>query len=339
MLADDVQLELQPQPAEAEPPDHLLKKSESWWVGKARADRITKQKALMKKIAAAQQSGSFVQFRAYLVSIGEPESGWPRPCACNGDRSPPYLRLRLIVDAHPAKPPQLEEFLEYHCTNAFPLLHDRPDQPSRHLAPAPYIGSDGAWSGYVGNAASSAFDLPLRAQVGIEVFHWHDLLLAFFPGCVAPAEDWPAEPLLRNALQTATPAEVDRLYTRLPPTLRATLRDFQVEAVRFGLGRGGQTLLADEMGLGKTLQALAIAAAYANRDSGRDGSWPLLIVSPSSMRDVWVRNLERWLGSKCMRNPNELCVLRRVMDQVQPQPRPQPPAPTPDPKPDPQPRP
>ncbi|OMO53971.1 SNF2-related protein, partial [Corchorus olitorius] len=50
--------------------------------------------------------------------------------------------------------------------------------------------------------------------------------------------------------------------------------------VRFVLQHGGRALLADEMGLGKTLQAIAVALCL--RDS-----WPVLILTPSSLRLHW----------------------------------------------------
>lgn len=43
------------------------------------------------------------------------------------------------------------------------------------------------------------------------------------------------------------------------------------------------------MGLGKTIQALAIAAAYRSE-------WPLLIVTPLSLRCSWRDAAIRWLG-------------------------------------------
>lgn len=43
-----------------------------------------------------------------------------------------------------------------------------------------------------------------------------------------------------------------------------------------------------QMGLGKTLQAIAVAAYYKE-------AWPLLIIVPSSLRYVWIEELEKWL--------------------------------------------
>lgn len=46
---------------------------------------------------------------------------------------------------------------------------------------------------------------------------------------------------------------------------------------RYGISKKGRCIIADDMGLGKTIQALGIAAYYQQ-------NWPLLIVTPSSMR-------------------------------------------------------
>ena len=97
--------------------------------------------------------------------------------------------------------------------------------------------------------------------------------------------------------------------SRVPRALRATLRPFQTDAVEFAIRRDGRVLLADEMGLGKTLQALAISAAFS------DDSWPALVLCPTSVREVWVEMLERWIPQL---QPRELCVLRRRFDMVCP---------------------
>ncbi|GER42409.1 chromatin remodeling factor18 [Striga asiatica] len=49
---------------------------------------------------------------------------------------------------------------------------------------------------------------------------------------------------------------------------------------RFVLQHGGRALLADEMGLGKTLQAIAVASCIRE-------AWPVLILTPSSLRLHW----------------------------------------------------
>ena len=47
-------------------------------------------------------------------------------------------------------------------------------------------------------------------------------------------------------------------------------------------------LLADEMGIGKTLQAIAIAWYFRN-------DWPLLIVVPSFLKQIWRLEILKWL--------------------------------------------
>lgn len=94
------------------------------------------------------------------------------------------------------------------------------------------------------------------------------------------------------SLQGRTPregeGEVASRLARVPQALRARLLPFQVDAVRFGLKRGGRVLLADEMGVGKSVQALAIATCYRDQ-------WPLLVVAPAALRLVWVEQIEVWL--------------------------------------------
>lgn len=50
----------------------------------------------------------------------------------------------------------------------------------------------------------------------------------------------------------------------------------------------GRVLLGDEMGVGKTIQALAIVYLY-RRD------WPVLIITPSSLKSVWRHEISKWL--------------------------------------------
>ncbi|MEO0448355.1 MAG: DEAD/DEAH box helicase, partial [Verrucomicrobiota bacterium] len=81
----------------------------------------------------------------------------------------------------------------------------------------------------------------------------------------------------------------------LPSTLKAELRDYQVEGVTWlqflrGFGLGG--ILADDMGLGKTVQTLAhlLVERRARRAQGR----PSLIVAPTSVISNWEREAERF---------------------------------------------
>lgn len=55
------------------------------------------------------------------------------------------------------------------------------------------------------------------------------------------------------------------------------------------VARSGRVLWGDEMGLGKTLQALVTALYY-------QAEWPMLIISPSSLRLTWAAEIEKWLG-------------------------------------------
>lgn len=56
------------------------------------------------------------------------------------------------------------------------------------------------------------------------------------------------------------------------------------------------------MGLGKTLQALSVAYYYRIE-------WPLLILTPSSMRYSWVEEIERWLPEI---EPTQINLIRGV---------------------------
>ncbi|NXF01892.1 SMAL1 protein, partial [Smithornis capensis] len=69
-----------------------------------------------------------------------------------------------------------------------------------------------------------------------------------------------------------------------------SLMPFQREGVNFAILRNGRLLLADDMGLGKTIQAICIAAYYQKE-------WPLLVVTPSSVRFTWAEAFHRWLPS------------------------------------------
>ncbi|XP_069083156.1 SWI/SNF-related matrix-associated actin-dependent regulator of chromatin subfamily A-like protein 1 [Pleurodeles waltl] len=68
------------------------------------------------------------------------------------------------------------------------------------------------------------------------------------------------------------------------------LMPFQRDGVNFAISREGRLLLADDMGLGKTIQGICIAAYYRQE-------WPLLVVTPSSVRFTWAEAFQRWLPS------------------------------------------
>ncbi|XP_065896709.1 SWI/SNF-related matrix-associated actin-dependent regulator of chromatin subfamily A-like protein 1 isoform X2 [Dysidea avara] len=80
------------------------------------------------------------------------------------------------------------------------------------------------------------------------------------------------------------------LSSRVDDKLVNTLMPFQREGVEFGIHHKGRVLIADDMGLGKTLQAICIAAYYRE-------VWPLLILCPSSVRQMWGEAFEYWLPS------------------------------------------
>lgn len=96
----------------------------------------------------------------------------------------------------------------------------------------------------------------------------------------------------RQAAPVPLPALAPQVVTQMHAKLRAkllhSLYPFQREAVRFALAREGRMLLADEMGLGKTITAIAIATHYVDE-------WPMLIITPSSLRQNWNGELRRWV--------------------------------------------
>ncbi|KVH96404.1 HARP domain-containing protein [Cynara cardunculus var. scolymus] len=87
-------------------------------------------------------------------------------------------------------------------------------------------------------------------------------------------------PLLSLSSAEKVIGELNDRYDLMPDSIESKLLPFQREGVRFVLQHGGRVLLADEMGLGKTLQAIAVASCV--RDS-----WPVLVLTPSSLRLQW----------------------------------------------------
>ena len=111
-------------------------------------------------------------------------------------------------------------------------------------------------------------------------------------------------PALDAVLEEAGEVKADAAWTRhvarirtaegwtpkLPPTLQAELRDYQVEGfvwlsrlARWGAG----ACLADDMGLGKTVQAIAVML-----DRAEDG--PCLVVAPTSVCPNWAAEIARF---------------------------------------------
>jgi SNF2 family DNA or RNA helicase len=84
--------------------------------------------------------------------------------------------------------------------------------------------------------------------------------------------------------------EAQSLDPKVPSTLRAELRDYQIDGYKW-LSRlahwGGGACLADDMGLGKTLQALAIILEKAPNG-------PTLVVAPTSVCMNWQQEANRF---------------------------------------------
>ncbi|XP_024197093.1 SWI/SNF-related matrix-associated actin-dependent regulator of chromatin subfamily A-like protein 1 isoform X2 [Rosa chinensis] len=123
------------------------------------------------------------------------------------------------------------------------------------------------------------------------------------------------DPLVHRAIAAVSVVpDIRDLYDRIPSFIESKLLGFQREGVRylvslefvpdlmsvvFNLHRilysaddcehGGRAFLADEMGLGKTLQAIAVASCI--RDS-----WPVLILTPSSLRLQWASMIQQWMN-------------------------------------------
>ncbi|XP_062189338.1 uncharacterized protein LOC133892517 isoform X2 [Phragmites australis] len=98
------------------------------------------------------------------------------------------------------------------------------------------------------------------------------------------------DPLVQRALVAALGVKDLRdLYDRIPTDVESKLMPFQREGVRFVLQHGGRALIADEMGLGKTLQAIAVASCFHD-------AWPVLVISPSSLRLHWASMIQNWLN-------------------------------------------
>lgn len=92
----------------------------------------------------------------------------------------------------------------------------------------------------------------------------------------------------------------------IDPSLTHSLMPFQREGVNFAVSKQGRLLLADDMGLGKTVQAICIAAYYRNE-------WPLLVVTPSSVRFTWAEAFGRWLPSL---SPDSINVVVKAKDNL-----------------------
>jgi superfamily II DNA or RNA helicase/predicted RNA-binding protein YlqC (UPF0109 family) len=101
-------------------------------------------------------------------------------------------------------------------------------------------------------------------------------------GSLEADETWTAQLKLIREAQLLDP--------KVPSTLQADLRDYQVEGYKW-LSRlahwGGGACLADDMGLGKTLQALAIILE-------KTSNGPILVVAPTSVCMNWLLEANRF---------------------------------------------
>ncbi|ETO18059.1 hypothetical protein RFI_19236, partial [Reticulomyxa filosa] len=96
-------------------------------------------------------------------------------------------------------------------------------------------------------------------------------------------------------------------FSTLPKKLRDCMYPFQREGFAFALSKSGRCLIADEMGCGKSIQAIAVAYHYRSY-------WPLLIVTPSSLRLTWESELIKWLP-ECL-DPHDINVISTSKDEV-----------------------
>lgn len=83
-----------------------------------------------------------------------------------------------------------------------------------------------------------------------------------------------ASPLIQTVVELCSPWMPGETVTHSLPLISPS----------FAIFRNGRLLLADDMGLGKTIQAICVAAYYRKE-------WPLLVVTPSSVRFTWAEVL------------------------------------------------
>jgi SWI/SNF-related matrix-associated actin-dependent regulator 1 of chromatin subfamily A len=91
----------------------------------------------------------------------------------------------------------------------------------------------------------------------------------------------------QNSKNCSKKEAFDFLFDKYPK-LSSTLLSFQKEGVEFAISKtNGRVLFADDMGLGKSIQAIAVSLYYR-------AEWPLLIVCPSSVREMWAEVKSRY---------------------------------------------
>ncbi|XP_014210955.1 SWI/SNF-related matrix-associated actin-dependent regulator of chromatin subfamily A-like protein 1 [Copidosoma floridanum] len=99
-------------------------------------------------------------------------------------------------------------------------------------------------------------------------------------------------------------------FSQIDSALMDSLYPFQIEGIKFGILNDGKCLIADDMGLGKTRQALGIAC-YFKKD------WPLIIITPSSVRYQWSEAIIESLPSVLVQSIQHITNTRDLMERSQ----------------------
>lgn len=126
--------------------------------------------------------------------------------------------------------------------------------------------------------------------------------------CLRPAVLVAEIPRLVLRAFSEIPEDYEVSLNSLDCKLEQALLPFQKDGVRSAVLRRGRILIADDMGLGKTIQGIAIAAYYREE-------WPVLVVTPSSVRFTWKEAFLRWMPSL---NQDQVTVLVTGSDSVSP---------------------
>jgi SNF2 family DNA or RNA helicase len=138
-------------------------------------------------------------------------------------------------------------------------------------------------------------DLSAYTDADDEALRFHPLASFALEELALEAGEVDADAAWRKHLQHMQ-ANAD-YQPRLPTTLQAELRDYQVEGFEW-LARlahwGVGACLADDMGLGKTLQALALILSRAP-------GGPTLVVAPTSVATNWMAEAERFAPTLSMK--------------------------------------
>ena len=131
-------------------------------------------------------------------------------------------------------------------------------------------------------------DLPARQDTTDRSLRIHPLAAMTLENIIQGMGSLEADEAWAEQLQLIREAQL--LDPKVPSTLQADLRDYQVEGYKW-LSRlahwGGGACLADDMGLGKTLQALAVILEKTCKG-------PALVVAPTSVCMNWLQEANRF---------------------------------------------